>query len=87
MKTISGRYLDIGVGLIFQRRWDFLCVDGRCIRRVLKTISGRYLVSVWALYFKGAGIFLLTVEDDLRTILGIGVGLIFQRRWDFLIDC
>ena len=75
------------MGLIFQRRWDFLCVDGRCIRRVLKTISGRYLVSVWALYFKGAGIFLLTVEDDLRTILGIGVGLIFQRRWYFLIDC
>ena len=45
------------------------------------------MVSVWAIYFKGAGIFLLTVEDDLRTILGIGVGLIFQRRWDFLIDC
>ena len=94
LKTISVRYSDIDVGLIFQRHWDFLCLtdvvyvvccrrfqvdtwismwayiskalgfslfDGRCIRRVLKTITVRYL--------------------------DIDVGLIFQRHWDFLIDC
>ena len=38
LKTISGRYLDIDVGLIFQRRWDFLYW-------LLKTVSVLYWVS------------------------------------------
>ena len=50
---------------------------------LFKTISGRYLVSVWALYFKGAGIFLLTVEDDLRTILGYRCGPYISKALGF----
>ena len=49
MKTISGRYLDIGVGLIFQRRWGFL----------------------------------MTAEDDLRTILGYRCGPYISKALGF----
>ena len=86
MKTISGRYLDIGVGLIFQRRWGFLMTAEDDLRTILGYRCGPYISKAlgfslcWTLYTS-------CVEDDLRTILGIGVGLIFQRRWDFLIDC
>ena len=84
MKTISVRYLDIDVGLIFQRHWDFLCFDERCIRRVLKTISVRYLdIEVGLIYFKGTGIFLLTDEDDFRSILGYRCGPYISKALRF----
>ena len=40
---------------------------------------------MWALYFIGAGIFLLTVEDDLRTILGSVWALYFKGAGIFLL--
>ena len=77
LKTISGRYLDIDVGLIFQRRW-YVLIDYR------RRFQVDTWISMWALYFKGTEIFLLTAEDDLQVDTCIDVGLIFQRRWDFL---
>ena len=38
---------------------------------------------MWALYFKGAGIFLLTVEDDLRTILRCRCGPYISKALGF----
>ena len=53
----------------------FSLFDGRCIRRVLKTISVRYSnIDVGLIYIKGTGIFLLTAEDDFSSILGYRCG-------------
>ena len=68
-------------GPYISKALGFSLFDGRCLRRVLKTISVRYLdIDVGLLFVKGTGIFLLTAEDDFSLILGYRLlDLIFER--------